>query len=46
MLFHRVEQENKNDIYNFGVILLEIIRGRSIKSADEVDVLRDQVKDF
>ncbi|KAH7512887.1 probable inactive leucine-rich repeat receptor-like protein kinase At3g03770 [Ziziphus jujuba] len=40
----RLEQENKNDIYNFGVILLEIIRGKPIKSADQVDVLRDHIQ--
>ncbi|KAF3442989.1 hypothetical protein FNV43_RR16907 [Rhamnella rubrinervis] len=40
----RADQEDKKDIYNFGVILLEIIKGRPIKSANQVDVLADQIQ--
>ncbi|XP_043701392.1 probable inactive leucine-rich repeat receptor-like protein kinase At3g03770 isoform X2 [Telopea speciosissima] len=34
---------DKVDIYDFGVILLEIIVGRAIMSQEEVDVLKDQL---
>ncbi|KAI4350318.1 hypothetical protein L6164_004785 [Bauhinia variegata] len=33
--------DDKSDIYDFGVILLEVILGRTIKSRNDVDALRD-----
>ncbi|KAI4348483.1 hypothetical protein L6164_009204 [Bauhinia variegata] len=36
-----VKLEDKSDMYDFGVILLEIILGRTIKSRNDVDALRD-----
>lgn len=42
--FHRVKHDEKPDVYDFGVILLEIIVGRPLDSRDEVDVERDQVR--
>ncbi|KAF6174760.1 hypothetical protein GIB67_031284 [Kingdonia uniflora] len=36
--------EDKIDIYDFGVILLEIIIGRPIMSKHEVDILKDQLQ--
>ena len=39
----RVENECKNDVYDFGVILLEIILGRPIMFQNEVGVLKDLV---
>lgn len=32
------------DVYDFGVILLEIIVGRPITSLTEVDLVKDQVR--
>ncbi|XAR69887.1 Non-specific serine/threonine protein kinase [Bertholletia excelsa] len=39
----RTKYEDKSDIYNFGVILLEIILGRPFKSRNEINVARDQL---
>ncbi|KAJ7976430.1 Protein kinase [Quillaja saponaria] len=39
-----LKNEEKTDIYNFGVILLEIIVGRKLKSRNEVDVRKDQLQ--
>ncbi|KAJ4978636.1 hypothetical protein NE237_009416 [Protea cynaroides] len=39
------KHEDKIDIYDFGVILLEIIVGRPITSQGEVDVLKDQLRE-
>lgn len=36
--------QDKTDIYDFGVILLEIISGRPFKSNSEVDVVKDQLQ--
>ncbi|GAA0139432.1 transmembrane signal receptor [Lithospermum erythrorhizon] len=36
--------QDKTDIYDFGVILLEIITGRPIYSSREVEVLKDQIQ--
>ncbi|GMH11231.1 hypothetical protein Nepgr_013072 [Nepenthes gracilis] len=36
-----VKQDEKSDVYDFGVILLEIIAGRDIASNNEVDVVKD-----
>ncbi|KAF5475759.1 hypothetical protein F2P56_007533 [Juglans regia] len=40
----RVKDEDKNDVYDFGVILLEIILGRRLKLSDEVTILNDQLR--
>ena len=42
MLFCSVRHEDKSDIYDFGVILLELILGRTIKPRN-VDTLKDLV---
>ncbi|XP_021888737.1 probable inactive leucine-rich repeat receptor-like protein kinase At3g03770 isoform X2 [Carica papaya] len=39
-----LNREDKIDIYDFGVILLEIIVGRPFKSRNEVDALKDQLQ--
>lgn len=43
LLLHRINQEAQADIFDFGVILLEIIRGRAFKSKNEINVLREKV---
>jgi hypothetical protein len=43
---YRVNHEDKNDVYDIGVILLEIILGRSIMFHNEVGVLKDLVSIF
>ncbi|KAK9912212.1 hypothetical protein M0R45_036083 [Rubus argutus] len=40
----RVKHECKNDVYDFGVILLEIILGRPIMFQNEVGVLKDLLR--
>lgn len=40
---YRAKDEDKNDVYDLGVILLEIIVGRPIMSRNEVVVARDLV---
>ncbi|KAF9661222.1 hypothetical protein SADUNF_Sadunf19G0045800 [Salix dunnii] len=40
----RINQDPKVDVYDFGLILLEIITGRSLTSKNEVAVLRDQLQ--
>ncbi|XP_058084692.1 probable inactive leucine-rich repeat receptor-like protein kinase At3g03770 isoform X2 [Magnolia sinica] len=40
----RAKHEDKNDVYDFGVILLEIIVGRPITSQSEVDIVKDQLQ--
>ncbi|OVA00891.1 Protein kinase domain [Macleaya cordata] len=40
----RTKHEDKIDVYDFGVILLEIIVGRSITSRNEVDIVKDQLQ--
>lgn len=45
-MFYRVKHEDKNDVYDIGVILLEIILGRSIMFHNEVGVLKDLVSIF
>lgn len=40
----RTKHQDKTDIYDFGVILLEIISGRPFKSNSEVDVVKDQLQ--
>ncbi|KAL5547191.1 hypothetical protein UlMin_006878 [Ulmus minor] len=36
--------DDKVDVYDFGVILLEIIKGRPVKSKNQVAALRDQIQ--
>lgn len=43
MLFCSVKHEDKSDIYDLGVILLELILGRQIKTANDADAFRDLV---
>ncbi|KZV15180.1 hypothetical protein F511_33666 [Dorcoceras hygrometricum] len=38
----RAKHQNKLDIYDFGVMLLEIISGKPINSRNEVEFLKDQ----
>lgn len=40
----RMGEEEKIDVYDFGVILLEIIKGRPVKSEKQVDALVDQIQ--
>ncbi|KAF2306889.1 hypothetical protein GH714_022374 [Hevea brasiliensis] len=40
----RTNQEEKIDVYDFGVMLLEIIVGRPLNHMNEVDVLKDQLQ--
>ncbi|XP_050210374.1 probable inactive leucine-rich repeat receptor-like protein kinase At3g03770 [Mercurialis annua] len=40
----KIEEDEKVDVYDFGVILLEIIIGRPLNSKNEVDVLKDQLQ--
>lgn len=41
-----MKREDENDVYDIGVILLEIILGRSIMFYNEVSVLKDLVSIF
>ncbi|KAI3443391.1 hypothetical protein Pfo_000056 [Paulownia fortunei] len=40
----RAKHEDKLDIYDFGVILLEIISGKPINSRNEVEAVKDQLE--
>ena len=40
---HRVNHEDKNDVYDIGVILLELILGRPVMFHNEVGSLKDLV---
>ncbi|XP_059646477.1 probable inactive leucine-rich repeat receptor-like protein kinase At3g03770 [Cornus florida] len=40
----RSKHMDKSDIYDFGIILLEVIVGRSFNSKNEVDILIDQLQ--
>ncbi|KAL0308267.1 UNVERIFIED_CONTAM: putative inactive leucine-rich repeat receptor-like protein kinase [Sesamum radiatum] len=40
----RAKDQDKLDIYDFGVILLEVISGKPIISRNEVEVLKDQLQ--
>lgn len=45
-LFCRINHEDKIDVYDVGVVLLEIILGRPIMFLNEVGVLKDLVSAF
>ncbi|KAG5232861.1 inactive leucine-rich repeat receptor protein [Salix suchowensis] len=40
----RKNQDEKVDVYDFGLILLEILVGRSLTSGNDVDALQDQLQ--
>ncbi|PON47120.1 Tyrosine-protein kinase [Trema orientale] len=40
----RMKEGERSDVYDFGVILLEIIKGGPVKSEKQVDALRDQIQ--
>lgn len=40
----RVNYEGKDDIYDFGVILLEMILGKQLKSRNVVNIFKDQLQ--
>ncbi|KAL4353395.1 hypothetical protein GQ457_06G016840 [Hibiscus cannabinus] len=40
----RASYDDKSDVYDFGVILLEMILGRSSKSRNQVQILRNQLE--
>ncbi|CAN6165231.1 unnamed protein product [Urochloa humidicola] len=40
----RVPNGDKMDIYDFGVILLEVVSGRAITSIHEVEIMREQLQ--
>ncbi|ERM93573.1 hypothetical protein AMTRI_Chr03g55930 [Amborella trichopoda] len=40
----REKRRDAADVYNFGIILLEVIMGRAIEAQSEVDTLRDQLQ--
>ncbi|KAM6546899.1 hypothetical protein CsatB_027635 [Cannabis sativa] len=40
----RMKDDEQSDVYDFGVILVEIIKGRPVKSEKQVDALRDQIQ--
>lgn len=42
-VFCRIEHEDKMDIYDFGVILLEMLMGLQIKTRSELNALRNHV---
>ena len=46
LLLNRKNQDEKVDVYDFGLILLEILVGRSLTSGNDVDALQDQVIDI
>lgn len=41
-----IQHEDRNDVYDIGVILLEIILGRSIMFYNEVGIIKDLVSIF
>ncbi|XP_031380455.1 probable inactive leucine-rich repeat receptor-like protein kinase At3g03770 isoform X1 [Punica granatum] len=40
----RVNHADKNDIYGLGVILLELMAGRQLKTKTEIDAIKDQIQ--
>lgn len=45
-VFCSVKHEDKSDVYDIGVVLLEIILGRPIMFQNEVGILKDLVSSF
>ncbi|PIN20695.1 Serine/threonine protein kinase [Handroanthus impetiginosus] len=41
----RAKNQDKSDIYDFGIMLLEIISGRLIDSRNELEIVKDQLQD-
>lgn len=44
LLINRAKHQDKSDIYDFGVILLEVVSGKKVNSRNEVEVVNDQVR--
>lgn len=43
LYMYRLKGEEKDDVYDFGVILLEMLVGRAINSVNDVNVSKDIV---
>lgn len=43
MICRAKQHQDKLDIYDLGVILLEVISGKPLSSTDEVEVVKDEV---
>ena len=42
----RNKHEDKKDVYDFGVILLELVTGEPITSTTDVNMLKNQVDEY